>query len=115
MPSNCLQLPCDALSLSASHLAGYPVKHHHHIHFALRHSMDYLELCFFALHEGIFPKHPTKKVKLLMYRSAYIVVNKNFVQVEHPITLELAETAFELSRLLFNEPFSSRSFPSCSC
>lgn len=79
MPSNCLQLPCDALSLSASHLAGYPVKHHHHIHFALRHSMDYLELCFFALHEGIFPKHPIKKVKLLMYRSAYIVVNKNFV------------------------------------
>jgi hypothetical protein len=34
--------------------------------------------------------------------------------IKHIITLELAETALQLSKLLLRDPFSSRSFPSCS-
>jgi len=34
--------------------------------------------------------------------------------IKHKITLELAETALQLSKLLLRDPFSSRSFPNCS-
>jgi hypothetical protein len=42
-----ITIPYDAMSMSAGHFAGYPGKRHH-IHSALRHSMNFLELYFFV-------------------------------------------------------------------